>query len=148
MRVVTLPNGMTVTVGTRTWLLFWLSSGYTITLYPNIYTTNATFNDPEGNMDVLMHESVHLNQQASSPFGFYLKYVFSRSFRYKAEFEAYLYQLKYYLDAGIRVNMPSQIEVIANMLSSANYLWCVSKDQAVKDLTEAIVAYGGPDCLN
>ena len=135
--ILTLPNGVSVTLKPKPWWLFWVARGYTITLSPTIYTEQYMIDTPGANMDVWMHESVHLKQQASNPFWFYLKYAFSRKFRYESELEAYTYQLHYYQSLGLS-GLEGQVEYMASILSSVNYVWCVSKDKALKDLTAAI----------
>ncbi len=144
MKTITLANGDLVTIKQKPWWLFWLGKYYTITLSPYVYTPDTTYENED--MDVLVHENIHLHQQSDmGKWKFYFNYVFSREFRYQSEFSAYTTQLKWYVDSGTRVNMPSQIDVIGNMLSSANYLWCVSKERSVKEMTDMMVAYGGYD---
>jgi len=140
-KIVTLPNDgtripKTVLVSTRPWWLFWLLPGYTITLYPSIYTSKKYFSVHNHNLlrSICVHEAVHLRQQEPSKFNFYVNYIFSRQFRYKAEFEAYLEEFKFQMSEK---NTPS-IEAIADNLASIGYFWCVNKDKAIRDFRTAL----------
>ena len=140
-KIVTLPNGELVPVLPRSWWLFWLPTGFSITLSPNVY---VPANHLEGGyettlMNILVHENVHLHQQTLGKSKFYWKYITSRSFRYACELEAYTTQYQYYMtQKNYSYNMDSIIENTATMLSSSNYFWCVSKAKALNDLTIAL----------
>ena len=127
-------TGEEVSVSTQPWWLCWLPTGYTITLSPNIYTTDELLAGPPSDLnDIIVHENVHLHQQAPGRFKFFFKYVFSRSFRYQAEFEAYCKQFQYYIDTNRPLLVDMWIIDTVEALSSSNYLWCVSKDKALAD---------------
>ena len=142
MVTITIPsnNSMpakTVDVKPRPWWLFWVMPGYSITLYPYVYTPKMNITDPsraDRLMSICIHEAVHLEQQAPSKFMFYLKYLYSKKFRYASEFEAYMAEFRVLMQARCTPN----IEGIAANLASAGYLWCVKKEVAIRDFTSAL----------
>lgn len=136
-KVVKIPGGE-VSVQSRPWWLFWLLPGYTITLYPNVYTSDNNLT-PEREINlfyICVHEAVHLKQQAAlGKWKFYFRYIFSRSFRYAMELEAYTAEFK----QQIADRRSPNIESVAENLASFGYLWCVSKKKAVDDFSAALV---------
>jgi len=143
-QTVTLLDGEQVTFKGYPWWLFWLPAGYTITLSPNIYTDSSRFGtDPQSITDLVytgQHEIVHVRQQAAmGRWKFFLKYVFSRNFRYSQELPAYIAQFQWELDTHRPVTA-SNIKEVAAALSSWTYLWCVSEDKAIADITAGVGA--------
>ena len=136
MKIITLANGDLVTIKQKPWWLFWLGSNFTITLSPYVYTTDSIYANED--MDVLVHENVHLHQQAEmGKWKFYLKYIFSRDFRYQVEFDAYLTEFKWCVDH----DRAFDISFVSSMLSSFGYLWCVSGRKATADFIAAMKTY-------
>lgn len=136
MRQVQLPDGHVIKVLPKPWWLFWLPSDFCITIDPYIYLPKKLYDDPVSRLDIMIHEHVHLVQQQDHPFKFYLKYVFSKSFRYEAELQAYSVQLRY---LSWKLGTDLDYSGIAKDLSSWRYLWCQSYDKVMSDLKKALV---------
>ena len=141
-QTVKIKSGEEVTFTSYPWWLFWLASGYTITLSPKIYTDSSYFGTEQSKIDDLVftaeHEIIHVRQQiAVGRWKFFFKYLFSRSFRYNSELPAYIAGLTAERNANRDVNA-SVIAGVASDLSSWTYLWCVNKNKAIADLTAGL----------
>lgn len=136
-RKILIPGGVTVTIKTKPWWLFWLLNGYTITLYPNIYTPrdNFTPNNASFLFYTAVHENVHLNQQkALGKWKFYWAYLTSKKFRYAMELEAYSTQYKQEKSDGRNPNYMFAVDA----LSGFPYFWCVDRKTAIDDFRKAL----------
>ena len=138
MKNVIVPGGETIVIQQKPWWLFWLGSNFTITLSPYVYTPDDVYMNEKDYTDIMVHENVHLHQQEDTgKWVFYLKYLFSSKFRYDMEFAAYMTQFKWYLDN----NRGFDIGYVCDMLSSVDYMWCVSRDRAFNEFSAAIEEY-------
>ena len=81
---------------------------------------------------LLVHEYVHLEQQRLQGKIWYVKYVLSKSFRYKQEIFAYKEELKYRISIG--ENKQELLETFAEFLSGKMYLYMIDFLTAYKDL--------------
>lgn len=130
---VVMHDGTVVVVKERPWWLFWLLPGFRITLSPYVYVPKEVLSSPVDLMDTCVHEQVHLQQQSTGKWKFYMRYIFSRKFRYASELAAYTTEFQHYIDQRRDGNIRQLIEQAATNLSSFPYLWCVKKESAIAD---------------
>lgn len=106
-------------------------------IYPNIYLEKKIFENlsskhPEPkNIALLIHEQTHIQRQSNSGWFLWgLKYCLIPSFRFNEELEAIKASMKY-----MKVN--NQVwdtDRTAKFLSSYQYLWCTSYENAKQKL--------------
>lgn len=116
-----------------------IPSYFWITITPHIYHPKGI--DPNQFPNIIAHENIHLSQQAiGNKYLWYLKYIFSRSFRLNMEARAIAAELDYdnlhnNTDAARR-----GLEGYVDALTSINYTWAASsKDIARKMILSYMV---------
>ena len=109
------------------------------TIYPFIYLPPKIYEDLENANPsphpeaTLKHEMVHLERQKEMGLLQYgLKYFLSRKFRYQEELLATESQMSHLKSLGVTFDVDNR----ARLLSSSEYIWCVSYVQAKKDISE------------
>ncbi len=115
----------------------WLA-GPAFTIYPYIYLPKTTYlnliseKPSVANLATLAHEQVHYKRQQDIGIAKYaMLYLFSKKFRYQEELLAIAPQMSIYTQGGLIFDVNDR----ARRLSGSEYLWCVSFDEAVKDLS-------------
>lgn len=114
----------------------WLS-GTSNTIYPWIFVPGDVYEDLQSDHPqiasraTLIHEEVHLRRQKEPGIVWFgLKYLLSRSFRYREELLAIGEQMKFVRSEG----GPFDIDRRGRMLAGWVYLWCVPFERARSDL--------------
>ena len=110
--------------------LFFIPSGFWVTLYPNIYHPKGVI--PEQYPYIIVHEQVHLKQQKDRLIKWLFKYIFNRKFRLTMEVEAYATQK---VQTGI-----GDIDRIAKSLCSIDYFWASFSSSKTKELILAEIS--------
>lgn len=100
------------------WVSRLLPSGTWVTLSPTIYHPRDV--DPAAYPHVILHEHVHLRQQASGLLWWLLQYVLSRKFRLEAEAEAYAVEIKSLPEEA----QPARLAEATQLLSGVLYFRC------------------------
>ena len=121
----------------RPWYLFWINKTFWVTISPNIYYPNTVDSSKlcVSYKHLIAHENVHLKQQKNNKFIWFLKYIFSSSFRLKMEVEA-MGMEAYIAEKYYGLTYASDCLLInAGNLSSHFYFWCASYSEA-KNLIE------------
>ena len=117
----------------RPWYLFWVPTGFWITVTPNVYYP-ATVTDLTQWKHVVAHETVHLKQQVlHNKYLWFLKYIFIPSFRLAMEAEA-MGMEAYILKTYYRNNPLSDEQDNAKSLANWDYLWCSNATVAQEDI--------------
>ena len=109
-----------------------------VTINNKIYIKKSYWNSLSYNMKeaLLVHETVHLEQQKKTGAFWLLKYFTSRKFRLEQEVEGYGSELKYRVALG--ENKLSLLESFANLLSGKVYMNMTDYDTAYKKLEEYV----------
>ena len=102
------------------WASWAIPTGFWMTLAPTIYHPRDV--DPSDFPSIILHEQVHLRQQASGLLWWLLRYVLSRKFRLKAEAEAYAVEIN---SLPLTVQAARLVEA-GKMLSGSLYFRCAS----------------------
>ena len=105
-----------------------------VTIYPSIYINRDKYNKLRWQRKAALfeHENLHWTQQRLAGKIWFLKYIFSKKFRFSQEVEAYLAEYRLLSSMAEFFNADKERERIALALSSKTYLGMVSHDDALR----------------
>ena len=123
--------------------LFWSGAG-AVAVYPRLFVNASVYNKEgvkQGTLtndelrhysSMLVHEQVHHRQQRKDGWKWYLKYIFSTSYRFEQELQAYRTQAEF---VKIQYNVDIK-EGVAKALSSKTYFKMAGYKKAKKAIEE------------
>jgi hypothetical protein len=103
-----------------------------------VFTYGDTIYNPGNGFisdDLMVHESVHMDQQGNDPKSWWDKYLADCSFRLSQELEAYSKQWRFFKSRNKDRNAQMRfINGIASCLSSEMYGNIITKDEAIRKI--------------